>query len=123
METQLLNKDLTKVGEEISHELGAQMIMDYQAANPVERKSYLIGKDILNQILSQPGCVGMRFYNAIDEEGVKTLVYVGVDENNNDLIEYQYVNATGCFEKVKAIVADRTPYDLGFDIFNPRTWF
>jgi hypothetical protein len=126
METQLLKKDLTKVGEEISHELGAQMIKDFQIANPLERKSYLIGKNILIQILSQPGCVGMRFYSAIDEEGVRTLVYVGVDENNNDLIEYQYVTTSGTFETRKAIVADRTPKPAGssgFDIMDPSTWF
>src|SRR6185369_15815629 len=78
MQTELLQKDLKTVGEEISYQLGAQMVKDYQVANPNDVKSYYIGRNIIDQILAQPGVVGLRFYNAYNEEGKKTLVYVGV---------------------------------------------
>jgi hypothetical protein len=109
MQTETLQKrDLTMIGEEIPHELGAQMVKDFQVANPSEVKSYYIGKNIISQILSQPGCVGIKFYNAYNEEGQKTLVYVGVDEFGKNIIEYTIVNNEGSFDQKKAIVADRT---------------
>ncbi len=107
MQTELLQKDLRKVGEEISHELGAQMVKDYQVANPTDVKAYYIGRNIIDQILAQPGCVGIKFYNAYNEAGQKTLVYVGVDEAGKSLLEYTVVTQEGSIEKSKAIVADR----------------
>ncbi len=109
MQTEQLKKqDLTKVGEEIGQELGAQMVKDYQAANPNDVKSYVVGRDIINQILAQPGCVGIRFHNAYDEKGVKTLVYVGLDAEGSDITEYTLVDSNGSFDTKKAIVADRS---------------
>lgn len=77
-------------------------------ANPTDVKSYLIGREILDQILSQPGCAGIRFYNAYNEFGEKTLVYVGVDADAKALVAYTVVNNNGNLEAQKAIVADRT---------------
>lgn len=108
MQTETLQKkNLALVGEEISHELGAQMVKDFQVANPLEVKSYYIGKNIISQILAQPGCVGIKFYNAYNEVGQKTLVYVGVDEFGKNIIEYTIVNTEGSFDQQKAIVADK----------------
>ncbi len=66
MQTELLQKDLKTVGEAISPELGAQMIADYRTANPTDSKKLLcLAVKSLNQILAQPGCVGIyAFYNA-----------------------------------------------------------
>jgi myo-inositol-1-phosphate synthase len=119
MQTELLKKDLKTVGEEISHELGAQMVKNYQVANPADVKAFYIGRDIMEQILAQPGCVGIKFYNAYNEEGKKTLVYVGVDESGKNLVEYKVVNPNGEFEAQKAIVADRTQ---GLDAEPWWTW-
>src|SRR4249919_2631608 len=106
MQTELTKKTIRKVGEEITHELGIQMIKDYQAANPTDTKAYLIGRDIIDQILAQPGCVGMKFFNAYDEKGEKTLVYVGVDQNGKSIIEFKVVNSVGELVIEKGIVAD-----------------
>ena len=108
MQTELTKRHIAQVGEEITHELGAQMIKDYQAANPTDIKAYQIGRNIIEQILAQPGCVGMQFYNAYNEEGRKTLVYIGVDEFGKSIVEYTVVNNEGSIGKEKAIVADRT---------------
>lgn len=108
MQTELTQRTIAQVGEEITHELGAQMITDYQSANPTDVKSYHIGRNIIDQILAQPGCVGMRFYNAYNEIGQKTLVYVGVDESGKSLIKYTVVNNDGNLVTQKATVADRT---------------
>jgi hypothetical protein len=107
METQLLKKDLKTVGEEISHELAYQMINDFQIANPVDIKGYYIGRNIIDQILEQPNCVGMRLYHGYNEEGKKTLVYVGVNELGENISEYTVICPDGTLEVQKGIFADR----------------
>jgi hypothetical protein len=100
--------NLTMVGEEISHELGAKMVKDFQDQNPSDSIGNYIGRNIIEKILEQPGCVGIRFYNAINELGRKTLVYVGVDANDDLISEYVGINAAGELVKEKGIVADRS---------------
>jgi hypothetical protein len=123
MQTELLTKrNVAAIGEEITHELGAQFIKDYQTAHPHDVKAYVIGKDILTQILAQPGCEGIRFYNAINEMGQKTLVYVGLNANGSPL-QYSTINNEGQLQVVNSLVADRArqePNDTGFD---ESDWF
>jgi hypothetical protein len=122
IQNKIENKHLAQIGEEISHELGAKMVKDYQDAFEGDVSGYQIGKNIIQEILSQPGCVGIRFYNALNEVGQKTLVYVGVDENNNNIYEYSIVNGQGAIKLVDGIVADRTflPGDTSVPSWN---WF
>src|SRR5690606_11117489 len=107
MMTQSLKKDIAHIGEEISHELGATMVKEYKNAYPSEVASYQIGRNILESILAQPGCVGIRFYNAINELGEKTLVYVGIDKNDEIIAEYVSINNAGELASKKAIVAEK----------------
>ena len=124
MMTQSLKKDLALIGEEISHELGATMVKDYQNAHPSDVASYQIGRNIVESILAQPGCVGIRFYNAINELGEKTLVYVGVDKNDEVIAEYVSINNAGELASKKAIVADRARpgHGGGGRITETETW-
>ena len=43
------------------------------------------GKEKLLELLNQEGCVGIRIYYAINDEGRKVLVFVGADCNENDM--------------------------------------
>lgn len=47
--------------------------------------AHYFGKDFIQQIFAQSGCVGMRIYYALDEAGQKQLIITGVDSNGNDL--------------------------------------
>lgn len=47
---------------------------------------YFHRKD-LDELLAQPGCVGLRYYYGRKVEGQDTLVLVGVDKEGNDLIQ------------------------------------
>jgi len=102
------NTDFTATtGAEIGQELGAQFISAYRNANPADVTSYYVGRNILEQVLAQPGCVGLRFYNAYNEAGQKTLVYVGVTAQGTDMLNVTTVNTSGQLETNKGIVADR----------------
>lgn len=108
MQTELLTKrTISSIGEEITHELGAKMVKSYQDANPTDVHSYIIGKDIISQILAQPGCVGIKFYNAYDENLQKTMVYVGLNNDAKPILQISSVTNEGVLEIKKGIVADR----------------
>lgn len=104
---QALAKPVAAIGEEIGYELGKEMVNSYQVANPTDVAYYEIGRNILDQVLAQPGCAGIRFYNAYNEMGEKTLVYVGLDKAGKAIFEYTCINNEGVLESNKGIVADR----------------
>ncbi|MBA4166468.1 MAG: hypothetical protein H0X41_02800 [Chitinophagaceae bacterium] len=104
---QTLAKPVSAIGEEIGYELGTQMINDYRSSNPSDVLFYQIGRNILDQILAQPGCAGIKFYNAYNEMGQKTLVYVGLNSDGKAILEFSTVNNVGALEANKGIVADR----------------
>jgi hypothetical protein len=49
-------------------------------------KGMFFGRSILNRILEQPGCVGIRSYFGAYNDGTPTLVLVGLKENGNDML-------------------------------------
>ncbi len=108
IQTQLKTKPVAEIGEDIGLELGNQMVKAFAVANPNEVRSYTIGRNIIDQILAQPGCVGIKFYNAINEKGEKTLVYLGIDQSGKTILQHTSVNRfriTSATEK--GIIADR----------------
>jgi hypothetical protein len=107
-------KDYAAVGEEISHELAHEFIKAYQETNPTENRGYHIGRNIIEQILAQPGCVGMRFYYGLNEDGVKTLVYVGLDADGNDLVKRAVITSNGDLTHADGIWADRVGTGWGW---------
>ncbi|WP_207515537.1 hypothetical protein [Longitalea luteola] len=126
MQTELLtkNRNIATIGEEITPEQGAEFVNNYRKAHPNDVKAYIIGKDILTQILAQPGCAGIHFYNAVNEFGQKTLVYVGLDQDGKEMVNYTVVTANAEIKKEKGIVADRSiPTPGGGDIFGDDGWF
>ena len=50
-----------------------------------EVRAHFFGKEILTNILNQPGCMGIRFYYGIDDQGQKALVLVGADEKGTNI--------------------------------------
>lgn len=97
-----------EVGEAISHELATKMVKNFHDARPEDQLSYNIGRNIIEKIFAQPGCVGIRVFNAIDENGRQTLVYVGIDTKGNMIVEYSGINSDGKLAKVEALVGDKT---------------
>lgn len=58
---------------------------NYRSANPGQTLAHYFGKSAINAILNQDTCVGIRIYYALDDNGAKQLVLVGVDASGNDL--------------------------------------
>jgi hypothetical protein len=54
---------------------------------PGETIAHFIGKNKLLELLEQENCIGVRIYYGIDENGEKNLIFVGTDENENDLVD------------------------------------
>ena len=63
----------------------AIMTKAFRDANPGKIIANFVGKDAIQAILDQPGCVGIRFYNAVNAAGQNTLVLVGADAAENDM--------------------------------------
>jgi len=72
-------------GEIITLAEGAAMTKEWRRTNS-NGNAVTYGRDTLNQLLGQADCVGIRFYFAIDDDGKNTLVLVGVDADENDLL-------------------------------------
>lgn len=53
--------------------------------NPAKTIAHSFGKDAVFAILNQSGCVGIRMYYALDDNGAKQLILTGIDASGNDL--------------------------------------
>jgi hypothetical protein len=49
-------------------------------------KGGYFSKDEVAALLNQPDCVGFRYYYGLDAAGIKVLVLVGVNKDENDLV-------------------------------------
>lgn len=47
--------------------------------------AHLFGKQAIQSILNQSGCVGIRIYYALDDAAAKQIIAVGVNADGNDL--------------------------------------
>jgi len=103
-------------GEDIGFELGAKMVKDFYDATGIGNAQF-VGKNIIEKILNQPECIGINIYNALNEKGEKTYVLVGLDKENNPILNISAVNLEGQIKHIDGIVADRSKvYQGWFDL-------
>jgi hypothetical protein len=103
----LTKKNYAAVGEEISHEMASDYVKAFEQAHPNENPGYHLGRNIIEKILAQPGCAGIRFYYGLNEEGQKTLVYVGMDADGKDLVKRAVVMNNGVIKSEEGMFADK----------------
>lgn len=48
-------------------------------------KAHFFGREILERILGQEGCVGIRMYYALDDKSQQQLILVGVNAEGQDM--------------------------------------
>jgi len=114
-------KSLAEVGEDIGLTEGAQLVQNFRTANPDATPGYYIGRNIIDQILNQPGCVGINFRKCLSENNEEHLVYTGVDADGKDILSYSVVTNTGDIEKQNGIVADKIIIDWSLWTGQPNT--
>lgn len=112
----LETKNLTEVGEDIGLTEGIQMVNAFTEANPTATPGYYIGRNILEQIMAQPGCVGINFRKCLTIMNEEHLVYTGVDADGKDILKYSVVTNTGDFVSKDGIVADRIIWWDGLNV-------
>jgi Na+-translocating ferredoxin:NAD+ oxidoreductase RnfC subunit len=80
-----------KEGEEWDLELSMNWTKNHRERHPNEPHSHFFGKEILEKILSQPGCVGLRFHNAHSKAhnetgGERHLIITGATCDGHDML-------------------------------------
>ncbi|HEY1047978.1 MAG TPA: hypothetical protein VGF79_16170 [Bacteroidia bacterium] len=64
----------------------AEMTKKFRDCQPVGTIiAHAFNKSIIQEIIDQPLCEGIRIYNAIDDSNIRTVVITGIDGNGNDL--------------------------------------
>lgn len=106
----LETKNLAEIGEDIGLTEGIKMVKAFREANPNATQGYYIGRNILEQIMAQPGCVGINFRKCLTEMNEEHLVYTGVDAEGKEILEFTVVTNAGDVIKQDGIVADRIIY-------------
>jgi hypothetical protein len=72
-------------GEVVTLNDAAKWTANYRATiQHGERIGHFFGMNKINDILNQPGCVGIRMYHGLDN-GEKVLILVGVTADENDM--------------------------------------
>lgn len=74
-----------------------------ESVSPKTERGGMFHRAAVDEVLRQPGCVGLRFYHGRNADGSAAVVLVGVDEQGNDmtdgvLLERQYPCPPYCGE-------------------------
>jgi hypothetical protein len=64
-------------GDPLSLSTAQKWTANYRSLHPNGTFAHFFGQEIINQILSEQGCIGIRIYYALDETGAKKLLLVG----------------------------------------------
>lgn len=74
-------------GSFIDVEKSKKMVAKYRELNPKQRtKAHFFGCEVIQDMLDDPRCKGIRIYYAADEKGNPQLVLVGADENMDNIL-------------------------------------
>lgn len=72
--------------QHISLPEAAELTQRFRQSNPVSAiKAHLFTKEIVMEILNQPGCEGLRIYHGIDANNEAVVVLTGADIDKNDM--------------------------------------
>lgn len=75
-----------KEGKRIPLGIAKKWTKNYREANPGEVKAHFYGREQILKLLNDDGgCMGIRIYYALDDDGNKKLVLVGAGENQNNI--------------------------------------
>jgi hypothetical protein len=83
-------------GTQITQNEGRTLTKAYRDSNPGARKALFYGKNKIQAILNQTGCMGLRIYFGEDTAGNPELVIVGADSSEKDMLSYVLDKGVPC---------------------------
>jgi hypothetical protein len=113
-----------EIGEEISLEQAAKMVKNHHDKMGAEAShAFSISKIEIEKILNQPGCMGITFKEAINEEGIKTLVFGGIDTKGNGILEIVTVDEMGKLDFEQGKIGVIKAVGGGSNVLPTKSWF
>jgi hypothetical protein len=62
-------------------------VQHYRDASPADAtQSHYFGRNVIDQILAQGGCTGLRVHYGLDDQGNKVLIISGVDSQGENML-------------------------------------
>jgi hypothetical protein len=72
---------------QIPLDLAARWTRNFREKHPDETKAHFFGRNIVQKILDQEGCMGIRLFYALDDDSQKQLIMVGADADTNNQVD------------------------------------
>ncbi len=76
----------SSAGETVSPDASTRWINNYGQQNPTNILAHFFGNEIINQILGEKGCQGIRIFFALNDDGIQQLLLVGTDGFGGSLL-------------------------------------
>ena len=104
----LLKPQVAEIGQHIGYEAGEEMVKRFYDKHPEIAYANVMGRNMIEKMLAQPGCAGIAILPGYNEAGVRQSVLVAVDEFNKPILEFKVVSASGEIVSEEGLVSDRT---------------
>ncbi len=79
-------------GESVSFDVAKQWVANFTQQNPLGVRAHFFGHEIINQILAEKNCTGIRIYYALNDSGIPQLLLVGARIGGSNIIPASGVN-------------------------------
>jgi hypothetical protein len=99
--------EVGNIGEHIGIENAEEMVKRFFDAHPEQAYSNVMGREIIEKILSQPECKGISILPGYDKDGQRHVILTGVDENFKPILNYNVINISGSLTKEDGLVANQ----------------
>ncbi|MBD0254319.1 MAG: hypothetical protein ICV83_01265 [Cytophagales bacterium] len=73
--------------EQIPLNQAARWTRNYREKHPGETKAHFFGRNLVQKILDQEGCMGIRLFYALDDDSQKQLIMVGANAEANNQVD------------------------------------
>ncbi|MFN5333754.1 MAG: hypothetical protein ACK5BV_01030 [Bacteroidota bacterium] len=99
--------EVSGIGKHIGVENAEEMVKRFFDAHPEQAYSNVMGKEIIEKILAQPGCKGISILPGYDSNGQRHVILTGVDENFKPILNYNVINVSGSLFNEDGLVANQ----------------
>jgi hypothetical protein len=84
-------------GAPIELKTAKEWAANYRASlkDPNDTVAHFFGFEIIEKILAEPGCIGIRIYYGINDKGEKQLMLIGADKAGDNLLPEEGMSLLG----------------------------